>query len=137
MGGLMRTGRSSMRVAGRFCTVSSWRKTGKKSLKNLVNMLKLNCQNGLERGQVKRQEHLTLLKMRMNFLQKLLLLMMMKSQKRRRRRKKKKKRRRKNNDLEEIKSPVIIILYLLSKLVVTNLLYCTLAHILQYTPGIQ
>merc|ERR1712013_849615 len=31
--GLMRTERSCMRVDGRFCTASSWRKTGKKSLK--------------------------------------------------------------------------------------------------------
>merc|ERR1712013_936243 len=79
--GLMRTERSSMRVDGRFCTASSWRKTGKKSLKNLVNMLKLNCPNGLERGRVKRQGPLTLLKKR----------------KKKRKRKKKKKRRRKKN----------------------------------------
>merc|ERR1712013_813820 len=103
--GLMRTERSSMRVDGRFCTASSWRKTGKKSLKNLVNMLKLNCPNGLERGRVKRQGPLTLLKMRMNFLQKLLLRMMMKSLKKRKKRKRKKNKGfRDNNSLPSVKT---------------------------------
>merc|ERR1712013_773135 len=86
--GLMRTERSCMRVDGRFCTASSWRKTGKKSLKNLVNMLKLNCQNGLERDRVKRQEPLTLLKKR-------------KRKKKRKRRKRKKRRRKKNKGFRD------------------------------------
>merc|ERR1711862_998374 len=98
-------------VDGRFCTASSWRKTGKKSLKNLVNMLKLNCQNGLERDRVKRQEPLTLLKMRMNFLQKLLLQMMMKSLKKRKKRRRKRRRKknkgsRDNNSLPSVKTGI-------------------------------